>query len=344
VLLTVFGPPSPLTLWGNRLIRALLDVALGEYRDINACTFEELRTAWAIGDGPHAFFFADAPDARIVKTFLNSGAPIIGFAEEPVDVVGFAMVERNIDIHSAIRLTALSFATLHDLLMDHQTFVVRRGPRPTNVGALLRHIAEFYELTLSDRQIELVISRSISARNISAEATVEELIARSVPLARPVGYWAAHAPAMDRELARAVLNPYAQLLDRRPLAVSTWPREIFLSADQPGVPLTGPIDMTGPARYLVYGPYMHVTPGQWVATACFAVAENRSGNALVLDVYCGKVLCVGRIDLPESGIYTVDLPFEIDEPRLPLEFRVAMDRGAIEGWFDLRGVALNRIC
>jgi hypothetical protein len=344
LLVSVFGVPSPLAQWGNHLIRAMLDVAVGEYRDINACTFEELRTTWRTGSSPHAAFFADAPDALIVRTFLNSGACILGFAEEPSDIVGFAMLERGIDIRSAIRLAALSFSTLHDLFLADGILLVRRGSRPMSVRGLLRHIAEFYELSLSPEQVEGVVSRLSAAHDISAEATIDELIARSVPLAKPVGYWAAHAPAVDRELARVVLKPYARLLDRQPLTTATWPRELFLSADQPGVPLSGPIDMTGPARYLVYGPYMHVARGQWIATLRFAIADNRSGNALVLDVYCGEVLCVGRVDLPESGIYTVDLPFEIEEPRLALEVRVAMDRGAIEGWFDLRQVELNRVC
>jgi hypothetical protein len=116
-----------------------------------------------------------------------------------------------------------------------------------------------------------------------------------------------------------------------------WPTEMWLDAARPGQLLRGPIDMVGPARYVLYGPYFHLPAGAWIAEVVIELADNRSGNRLCADIFSGEVLGGVVMPLMASGVFVFSIPFRLIDPFLPVELRFQLLEGAIEGRLALRG-------
>jgi hypothetical protein len=122
-----------------------------------------------------------------------------------------------------------------------------------------------------------------------------------------------------------------------------WPVSMFLNADYPAAPFPGRVELLGPARFIAYGPYLHLTVGRWQASIMFEVADNYSGNQLYVDSFAGEILSVVTTQLPTQGTYTFQIGFEISNAAKPVELRFQILSGAIEGIFTLNSAILERV-
>ena len=147
-----------------------------------------------------------------------------------------------------------------------------------------------------------------------------------------------------------VLDPFYNVKQAAPLRKVSWPPALFFCGDN--IPLAGPCSLTGPARTIIYGPYLHLPPGDWVATVDFQVADNLSGNVIVSDITSSvvihsedlveKELARGEFGLPVSGLFTFEQAFEVASPLETLQIRFSTKEGAIEGSFAMRKITVSR--
>ncbi len=105
----------------------------------------------------------------------------------------------------------------------------------------------------------------------------------------------------------------------------------------------GSIDLTGPARFIYYGPYFALPRGRWRADLVLEVSDCLSDNQIAIDVVAGVVLAALKAKLPAQGVYGCEIQFEIRDPSNPVEIRLQLLTGAIEGLLMLRSVHLTRI-
>ncbi len=339
MLFSLFGPPCPMTKWGVHLVRTIVQVVLGEHDFMSCSTVDELQKAWAERKQEHVIFSSDCPASPVANMFLRGRTPIIMFAEEPYDIVGYVMAERKIDLRGAIRIACHSLATLHDLYLDERVLVISRPRNPQYVRSLLAVVAEHLSLHLSEKNISEILLHLDKNRRRS-ELSIEDQIDDHIPLSKPVGHWTNDFSSEDYDLVRMVIDPLDQAVRQVQCDKIFWPREMFLSSDQP---LKGAVEMTGKPRHFVYGPYLYLPPGKWIARPQIEIAGNLSNNTVAVDVYNGEILLIGQANLPAYGAYIVELEIEIQDARLPVEIRIANERGAIEGWLDLVRVELSRV-
>jgi hypothetical protein len=147
----------------------------------------------------------------------------------------------------------------------------------------------------------------------------------------------------ERESYKQIAADYQPMLDRSPIREIVWPAAILYSAT-PGFRTDKSLDLLGPARLLVWGPYMHLTRGHWTASMEFEVVGNLSPNSVIADVLVGGEFAgLGEFDLPERGVYTWRLAFEVADVAKPIEVRLTLDKAAIEGAFLLRQVRVQPI-
>ena len=143
-------------------------------------------------------------------------------------------------------------------------------------------------------------------------------------------------------------RPFDSLFQWTPTDRFRWTRGVFLGVDQVGLPTNKLpaewIDLTGPARILFYGPYFHLPVGAWGANISFAVDKNLSGNMLFAEVISGsKVIVTSTFPLPKTGAFEFTIPFEVTEPRDPVQIRMTILEGAIEGLLSLKDVTIFRM-
>ena len=144
----------------------------------------------------------------------------------------------------------------------------------------------------------------------------------------------------EHSLVTDVLEPafhFAATGDRSGL---TWPHACLLSGDNPGQPAPAILDLTGPARVLVYGPYLHIPPGHWTAQAKFAFSPSSRGTKLALEFHGISQLARCSFTVEQPGVFQIDLPVHIPSAREAIELRLVLEHGAIEGHLGLDGIQL----
>ena len=147
-------------------------------------------------------------------------------------------------------------------------------------------------------------------------------------------------PAHEQPLVHGVLEPafhFAATSERLPL---TWPRACLLSGDRPDQPAPAVLDLTGPARVIVYGPYFHIPPGHWIAQARFAFSPFARGARIALEFHGASCLARCSFQAERAGIFRIDLPFHVSSDFDIIELRLVLEHGAIEGHVGLDDIHL----
>jgi hypothetical protein len=92
-----------------------------------------------------------------------------------------------------------------------------------------------------------------------------------------------------------------------------WPVYALLRPEFPDRLTLGPIDLTGPARFIYYGPYYALPSGAWRAEISLEVQDCFSDNQIAFDVSSGEVLAVVKTKLPPQGVFGCDISFQIHD-------------------------------
>jgi hypothetical protein len=137
--------------------------------------------------------------------------------------------------------------------------------------------------------------------------------------------------AAERALAAEVVAPlFATAATGVPLAV-TWSRDCLFWGDHPGEKLPRIIDLTGPARVLAYGPYLHLPPGSWMVRATLAFSPAAIGAPFAIELHGDGLLGRGRFKPGAAGVFAASFPARVRSPHLANEIRVVSEAGAIDG-------------
>ena len=122
-----------------------------------------------------------------------------------------------------------------------------------------------------------------------------------------------------------------------------WGREQLLSCDVAGRAETCPemMDVTGPARCLVFGPYRRLEPGLWRATAVFDLCPEAARRRLI--VQFGAMPEFTTKDVPrQAGRHRIEMDFEV-EPQDQVEVRLLMTLAGFHGELRFSGAVLGRL-
>ena len=77
-------------------------------------------------------------------------------------------------------------------------------------------------------------------------------------------------------------------------------------------------------------------------TVDFETRDCLSDNRIEADVFDGQILAAIAVPLPVRGRYAVAMDFAVADPLRPVELRIRLATGAIEGSLDLRRLVVAR--
>ena len=332
MLFAVFGDPSQNALLGLRTIQTLTEVSKGPYHWICVATAEELLAALRGGENMRTVFFSDSPDHRISSLFLEMGIPFVIFVNTPDSIRDSLIASRGLEPLVAARVTSMCLSSLHNLAVSPGAYLVAAPVNAANLTPLLASFAEIYGIPVNQHILNETMRRLGPLEGIQPRTGSNVTSASS----------GNQVPEPDSLALSECLKGFECLLAKEPVSQMCWPREVFLDPARDGAPLREAIDLTGPARLLFYGPFLHLPPGCWIATVMFEISGNSSGNALKIDVYNDGVAGEWECEMPRDGAYMCDLRLDVAEPRHPLQIRFYSKQGAIEGLFDLKLIHLRR--
>ncbi|GGF80184.1 hypothetical protein GCM10007301_45400 [Azorhizobium oxalatiphilum] len=339
MLITTFGPPSGFTQCCVFLMRQLTDEMLSEVDYMVAGELAQLKEAWANRRQPHVFFFADCPERALVEVFMKLQAPSVAFLESPNDITGYVVRERGMAWTWAVRLTHQCLIAIGDLIASDNLLVLRREYELT-LGEFFRAIALQFQMDISDHQLAAIMRRADLDGDFTLDSPLEEVLLARWPHARPSERALEGLSRPDADVIRAVNAGLKPIMAGRRLEQIDWPQEMFIAGDPPNDILLGTIEMLGPARCICYGPYLNLPMGSWTVSLEIEVRENFSGNHFDIDIFHGEVIALEHFAVPVQGRFQLSAHFDVRDPREPIQLRIIMREGAIEGLLDVRSAVV----
>ncbi len=337
------GLPSPHATFVSRLGIDILRERFGDFHYMVANTLEQLRDGLAQRDGRHCMIFFDVPDDKICQSIVKNGIPTILVAEPVEQAVLYSMQARQLSLLEALRFVSQSASSLFPIASAETIEPIRLGTQAAELESLIGRVSLSLGFSLTSQNVQNILAlygQVDGAGHRALSDIIDERVEHTIE-ARDA---AARLSNSDRDLVRNAASSYDPLMLGQAVQRITWPVAMYLNGQKPHHALSGPVELTGPARALSFGPYMHLPQGTWRADVAFTVRENYSGNILVVDVMADNgIAVVGKCPLPTSGTFNTQLTFEVNRPHQPVEVRIFIASGAIEGEFELVDITLVKL-
>lgn len=130
-------------------------------------------------------------------------------------------------------------------------------------------------------------------------------------------------------------------IQQQSIELVEWPSALARSTPS-ACRYVAPIDLAGPARRIFDGPPFDLPAGAWTAEVIFDVTECLSDNRIEVEIFAAGVISAVKAKLPASGVHSCELRFEIVAPTRPVEVRIQLLAGAIEGRLLVRQITFQR--
>ncbi len=290
---------------------------------------DEIARALIAGSHQHLVVGVRQPDDRLFAALSDTGVHFLVALDDPRQAVADMLAESDAEFGLATRAVAnccflaMRFASLPGALVLH-------GDRAfSDIAGTITAVAAHCGLAAGKRAIDRV------AAAIAASDLTRALLARPpVATAFPEPAW---------RVVDGALASYAEQFGGGAFGQIVWRRELFiLHADDFARP-TGIIDLAGPPRTLVYGPYIHLLPGRWSARVTLGVSPDAAGNAFLVDAFADTRQLGHAVLVPEKGgVYAADIDFSLEQPSAKgLEIRVLVTNQNARGRLALGQVVLQ---
>ncbi len=342
--IVVLGTRTAYGQFGFALLGCVMDALYGEHRRIHCQSLAELRANWGEQKGKPVLITSDQPDTALSYLLTTSGFPMLAFFDDPATAVADARRSHGLELPEAIRFCSRYFSCLAGCAGSDNITVFGGQFYQATLSEAVDAVCMAVLGEINETVTPHAIQRLASLEGLAADATVEEAVRRRLHGDARPALPDAPLDATSRSLVDWFVADYGPMLTGVENDIE-WRREIFCTG-QNGETAETEVKLLGGRRFVVWGPYLSLPVGAWRACVQFEVADNLSGNELEADVFAPNsqlllAKCVAK--LPVLGHFQFALEFLNADPGAPLEFRIFLLKGAIEGHFVLRRVKLEPI-
>ena len=153
-------------------------------------------------------------------------------------------------------------------------------------------------------------------------------------LRRPAG-------ELAHELVEGFIRPLQSFAEGAHQVALVWPRASFRSGDRPHETAPERVELVGPARSLVYGPYLALPAGWWEAQLRLYFSEEACRRTFTVDMVAEDNIGTIRLKPTFAGNFRTRMMFHNPRAECPLALRIVLEHGAIEGSIGLEAVVLR---
>jgi hypothetical protein len=339
LLLALLGPPCRFTKLCIQLAQTALGQLHGGCQFIHANSLEQFKEGLSSVLRPPVLLYADVPEEGLLEVLKLSGRPFVVVAADPIDVVRDLMSTGS-DIYSAIRVASLHFSTVDEIALHHQARVIRRSAYEYDVEDIVRVLMAAVDRSLKLDEIDTILGGLFPEGQVETVWSVTRLLSVYFQ-PQNEQHHSTQLHAGDIRLIERALGDFSNMGQRR-FGTATWDRELFMSLDTKDNALPAAFTMVGPARFVVFGPYIHLPSGAWVGALSFKFWNNFGRVPIRLDVYTEQVEFEADAELPPSGSGEFSFHFQTGWPLKPVQVRLLQTQGAIDGDMEVAGAWIRR--
>jgi hypothetical protein len=326
------GLPSPLVEWCDAVIARLVELSFGPADIVSANTLEELGLALIKSPASHFVVASRLPSEGLCSVLAENKSRYVVALDDPRAAFQNLVSRHSLDAITATRAVAGSCASLLNCAARGDALVLRAEQEGRDPLRTAQTIAQHFGLDIAPSEI----AQSVAAL---AETGITAMPGN-------IDAWCDCVEAQQREFAIGALDGYIDQFAGRGMGKITWARDLFFVGDEPLKPADRPIDITGRIRNLVFGPYVILPPGSWVATVVLGFSREAADMSYAIEFIAGPrcvSLCRTTIQPQGDRVFEAAVFFTI-EPTTdqPISLRISNERAALEGQFVLGSVTLTQ--
>lgn len=322
------------------IAQGVLDSFHGGCEVIHANSLEKFRTDLTGVSRPHVLLYSAAPEQGLLELLKRSDLPFAVVTADPIDVVRDLMAEQGGGVCDAIRSASLHFSTLDEIALDRKAVVIQRSMFENDLDEIVRKLMCAVEPTPDHNQIVNVLSGLFPVSKAEFKWSVTNLLdVHYSPPSGPASF--ASLPPDDVRLVNEALGDFIYLGLRR-FEQAKWGPKLFLSFDGERHALPRTLSMVGPARIVVFGPYIYLPVGEWHGALRFGFWNNFGQVAFRLDVFSDQIEFETDAILPALGAGEFCFVFRAGWPLKMIQVRMSQLRGGIDGDLEVKDVWLKR--
>jgi hypothetical protein len=309
-----------------------------------ANSLEVLRTEFpsdASRKGQPVVVFSDYPEPGLLATFFQLNAPLAVCVDGFAAIAHCSVVSRGFGGVVAARFALRGLVNIEPAMVSPPRLsLIVNNPNIT-LATLIGDLAALYRLPMEDSSLAEVLAFMGHAGQ--GAVTLAEYAAKTLPVPDSAREILERRSPLENELIDFLALQYDGIAQGRRLEKLEWPVYALLRPEFPDRLTIGPIDLTGPARFVYHGPYFALPAGAWRADVSLEVCDCFCDDLIEIDVTAHKVLAAVQTKLPPMGVYGCQIQFEIEDPCQLVEVRLKLLTGAIEGVIRMHRITLHRI-
>jgi hypothetical protein len=243
---------------------------------------------------------ARQPDERLRAALGEMGIPFIVALDDPRVAVIDILAKMDVEPAAATRVVANScpFVMRYKSMLGALT-IHANGARADASGTVSA-IAGHLRIPIAESQAA-EIAQSVARAGLAPAETTDSGGVHSLP-------------ERTRKMLDGALAAYGEFFAGGNMGPIVWTRDLFALVGDPTQKPTHLIDVSGGARCLIYGPYIHLSPGSWNARAVLGFSRDAAGHIFLVDACCSDRQLAATSFQPDTpGVQTVELNFSLGE-------------------------------
>jgi hypothetical protein len=264
------------------------------YHAITPALEEAAFTMLSADDVEHLVVGVRQPDAGLLSALADTNARFVVSLDHPRNAVAGILAEVRTEVRAVTRAVANSCASILRYPSLRGALLVHADSARADIAGTVLAIARHLGIGGGDAEIATTVSETCASWPTAAQAD---------PL-----------PDLASRIIDGAFAGYEECFAGRGLGSLVWTRELFF-VNGPHTPPIEAFDITGDARILVYGPYIHLPPGPWLARVHLGISQEASKCTFLIDAYADGQLASVRLQPTRGGVYVTDFNFFLDESR-----------------------------
>lgn len=334
--LIVAATPGPLGIWVVLVLRQISSAVLGRPVEVVELDTDQATESFlANRPGGHVLVVTHFPRPELVSYAKHHKTSLVMALDEPSYSAAFHVKSGDLGPRDAVKPVTQSLSLLAALAPLEHSLVLSASDYHRPVPDVVASLA--LALGISRQEIGVIAKAFRGWEATSLARSIEKQVLHGSTFTGLDQLISPHDGACITKASGGLVD---LVLGREPADI-VWGREFFYD----GATLTSPapmmIDMTGPARCLYYGPYLHLPAGRWEARLFLGFSDQTIDTWLKVDVYTDDVQAIFFSRLKRGGIYAMPITFEVSDPRQPIQLRIFIERGEIDGRMGLAMVRLK---
>jgi hypothetical protein len=325
------GLTSRFAEWCDAVTTRLACQAVGPIETVLANTIEEFAIGALTVQSPHVLVASRLLAGRLRRALAQANRHFLVAIDDPRLALE-DLVRNGMDFTDATRMIANSCASMTSCINIPGALVLHAEKAGTDPAATVEEIARHFEFGVNDTDIANIVHAlgdlGLAPQREEIEFSLDRL------------------DEAQRALVSGALEPYVERFAGGDLEPITWERELFFINEDPppqrAPPASRPADITGRPRFVIFGPYIALPPGLWLATVALGFSNDAAEMSYIVDVYAGTQLAQVRVQPGSERFIEVNLHFAVDESlEQAIEVRIGNELAAFDGRLALGHVTLT---